>query len=311
MIISASRRTDIPAFYSDWFFRRLREGYLLVKNPMNRMQVSRINLTPDTVSCIVFWTKNPQPMLNRINQLKDYTFYFHFTITAFGHLIEKQLPDRDIIIDTFKRLSDQIGPERVIWRYDPVFYIDKYDYSFHTRYFEYLAKSLEGFTERCMYSFLTVYKKCGKNMKGFEFQRPAIDDMFALSHQFSSAASAHGIKLQTCAENSDFSDHGIIKGKCIDDELISRISGKKLTIPKDSNQRDACLCSSSIDIGAYNTCVHRCIYCYANYDHNLAAENYREHKPGAELITGTLAGDEKIYERIDRHKNPGQINMFD
>ncbi len=311
MIISASRRTDIPAFYSDWFFRRLREGHLLVKNPLNRSQVSRITLDPDSIDCIVFWTKNPVPMLNRLDILQDYPFYFHFTITAFDHLIEKNLPDKEKIIDTFKRLSDRVGPERVIWRYDPVFYIEKYDYSYHIQYFEYLAKSLEGFTDRCMYSFLTVYKKCEKNMKGTGFLSPGTDDMFNLSREFSAVASARGIKLLTCAMSSDYSDIGIEKGKCIDDELISRISGRKLTLPKDPNQRDACLCSSSVDIGAYNTCIHGCIYCYANYNHTLAAENFKKQYSESELITGTLTGDEKIYERKEKHERSNQLNMFD
>lgn len=311
MIISASRRTDIPAFYPDWFINRLKAGFLLVRNPMNRIQVSRITLTPDTVDCIVFWTKNPLPILRYLHLIDRYNYYFHFTITPYDSSIEMNLPKKSELIETFKRLSDAIGPERVIWRYDPVFYTGRYDYNFHLRSFEKLAGALSGYTERCMYSFLTVYKKCEKNMKEISFSRPGINDIIKLSESFSEISASSKIKLQTCAENIDLTDFAISGGKCIDDELITRMSGRKLAIPKDQNQREACRCVSSIDIGAYNTCTHRCIYCYANYDHDQAMRNYHEHNPGSELISGELAGNEIIRERKDFTKNNEQLKLFE
>ena len=302
MIISASRRTDIPALYSEWFINRLHAGYLLVRNPMNRMQVSKISLLPADVDCFVFWTKNPLPMLKHLSFIDRYAYYFQFTVTSYDSSIERNLPPKKEIVDTFRRLSDAIGPDRVIWRYDPVFYAGHYDYSHHIKYFEYIAGKLSGYTERCMYSFITVYKKCEKNMDGISFSRPPISDMVKISENFSNICSSHNISLQTCAEDIDLSDYGISKGKCIDDVLIARISGKDISVSKDRNQRRECRCVESLDIGAYNTCTHRCIYCYANYDHDRALKNYTEHDPGSELIHGILTGGEIIRERS---KHPG------
>jgi hypothetical protein len=310
MIISASRRTDIPAFYAEWFITRLKSGYLLTRNPLNRKQVSRINLSPDVIDCIVFWTKNPEPILKYLPILDSYNYYFHFTLNSYNSAIEMNLPDKSKLIESFKRLSDTIGPERVIWRYDPVFYTDKHDYSFHINNFENLSKSLSGYTSRCMYSFLTVYQKCEKNMKEIYFARPSIDDIIKISEAFSNISASSGIRLQTCAENLDLTEFGITKGKCIDNDLISKISGKQVSIPKDRNQRESCLCVSSIDIGAYNTCPHRCIYCYANYNHDLAIQKYRNHNPGAEIITGDLGRDEIIKEKREVNKNNDQLKLF-
>ncbi len=311
MIISSSRRTDIPALYSEWFINRLNAGYLLVRNPLNRMQVSKILLFPETVDCIVFWTKNPLPMLKYLSILDRFNYYFHFTITPYDSTIEMNLPPKNELIDTFKRLSDAIGPERVIWRYDPVFYTGKYNYNFHIKSFEKLAGELSGYTERCMYSFITLYKKCEKNMKGINFSRPSNEDIIKLSENFSKIATSSRISLKSCAEALDLSGCGVSKGKCIDDELISKISGKKISIAKDPSQRASCLCVSSVDAGAYNTCTHRCLYCYANYDHDLALNNFQNHNPHSELITGELMGGEIIRERKDRqNKNNCQLTLF-
>lgn len=311
MIISASRRTDIPALYPAWFVNRLKAGYLLVRNPMNKTQVSRIALSPETVDCIVFWTKNPLPMLKYLHLVDRYNYYFHFTITPYDSSIEMNLPKKSELIETFRRLSDAIGPDRVIWRYDPLFYTGKYDYTFHLKSFEKLAAALSGYTERCMYSFLTVYKKCEKNMKEITFSRPCINDIIKLSESFSGISALSKISLQTCAEDIDLTGFGISRGKCIDDELVSRISGRKLSIPKDSNQRESCLCVSSVDIGAYNTCTHRCIYCYANYNHDQAIKNFSEHNPESELLYGRLTGCEIIRERKEQTKNSGQLELFE
>ncbi len=220
------------------------------------------------------------------------------------------LPDKSLLIETFKRLSDIIGPERIIWRYDPVFYTGKYDYSFHIKSFQILAKALSGYTERCMYSFLTVYKKCERNMKAVTFSRPDMNDIIKLSENFAQISNAEGIKLQTCAENLDLTDFGITRGKCIDDDLISKITGKHLTIPEDRYQRESCLCASSVDIGAYNTCIHRCIYCYANFNHDLAIQKFNTHNSTSEIITGELSGNEIIRERHDSGTDSLQLKLF-
>ena len=310
MIISASRRTDIPALYPEWFINRIKAGFLLTRNPLNKTRISRIDLSPDKIDCIVFWTKNPEPAFQYLDLLKRYNYYFHFTLTPYDSSIEINLPDKSKLIESFKKLSDTIGPERVIWRYDPVFYTGKYDYSYHIRSFRKLAKSLSGYTERCMYSFLTVYQKCERNMKAVPFSIPAMDDILKLSEAFAQISNAEGIKLQTCAEKIDLTDFGITRGKCIDDDLISKLKGKELTIPKDRNQRESCLCASSVDIGAYNTCTNRCVYCYANYNHDLALAKYINHNAKSEIITGDLSGNEIIKDRIEAGSDSQQLKLF-
>ena len=165
MILSVSRRTDIPAFYSDWFFNRMKEGFVYVRNPMNIHQVSRITLSPEVVDCIVFWSKNPRPMLDRLGELKDYMYYFQYTINAYDQGLEAGVPRKEGIINTFKVLSEAIGPKRVIWRYDPILLTETLDKDYHINYFEELAKRLEGYTNTCVISFVDLYKKTQRNLR--------------------------------------------------------------------------------------------------------------------------------------------------
>ena len=158
MILSVSRRTDIPAFYSEWFFNRIKEGYVCVRNPMNIHQISKIALTPNLIDCIVFWSKNPYPMLSRLDELKDYMYYFQFTINPYDTVLEQQVPGKKHVIETFKRLSDLISPDRVIWRYDPIILTDTISVDYHIKYFEELAKRLHTYTKTCIISFLDLYK---------------------------------------------------------------------------------------------------------------------------------------------------------
>lgn len=163
MIISASRRTDIPTYYSDWLLNRIKAGYVYVRNPMNVHQISKISLSPDVVDGIVFWTKNPIPMLDKLNALKDYMYYFQFTLNSYGVDVERNIPSKNnVIVPTFQRLSDLIGPDRVIWRYDPIFLSETYTTDYHIHYFEELAKRLSSYTKKCTISFLDFYRNTEK-----------------------------------------------------------------------------------------------------------------------------------------------------
>lgn len=297
MIISASRRTDIPALYSEWFFNRLDEGFLYTQNPFNRKQVSKIQLTPDVVDCIVFWTKNPKPMLDKLNLLKDYSFYFQFTLTPYGNDIETNLPPKSELIDTFKKLSDGIGPHRVIWRYDPIVLTPKQSIKYHIEQFGKLAQELAGYTNRCVFSFYDEYRKCSNNMRSLGVQEISESDMMSIAQEFAVIGEMYGMSLETCAEAIDLESLGIRHGKCIDDELIQSISGRKIRVPKDKKQRKLCGCVSSIDIGSYDSCPQGCLYCYANVNKSKAVENCERHDPFSPLLIGTLRGDEKISER--------------
>ena len=159
MIISASRRTDIPTYYSEWFLNRIKDGFVYVRNPMNVHQISKISLSPDVVDGIVFWTKNPVPMLDKLYNLQDYAYYFQFTVNSYGKDIEANIPSKnDIIVPAFRELSRIIGAEKVIWRYDPIMLTSKYTIDYHVNYFNELAKRLSGYTHKCVISFVDFYR---------------------------------------------------------------------------------------------------------------------------------------------------------
>lgn len=299
MIVSASRRTDIPAFYSEWFFNRLDAGYLYAVNPMNRKQVSKIVLSPKTVDCFVFWTKNPRPMMDRLSILnqKGFPYYFQYTLTPYGRDIEPCFPDKNQLVKTFRELSCRIGREKVIWRYDPILLSDQYTKEYHYEWFEKLCNSLHDYTNLCVISFLDLYDKTKRNTKELHLQKISREDMLEIGEHFSKIAKKYHLRLETCSEEIDLSQYGIEKGKCIDDRLISQIIGKPVNVKKDDTQREVCGCVKSVDIGQYNTCQHYCAYCYANYSYDKVKENCQKHDVHSEILTGRLIGDEKITTR--------------
>lgn len=297
MILSVSRRTDIPAFYSEWFFNRLRDGFIDVRNPMNIHQVSRVMITPDVIDCIVFWTKNPKAMLARLDELKNYNYYFQFTLNPYDRRIESSVPKKNEIISTFKELSSKIGNNRVIWRYDPILITDVIGVNYHIQYFEELAKRLTGFTKRCVISFVDIYKKTSTNTKYLNLREPNKDEMSAIAEAFSKIANNFGLEIVTCAENVDLQKFGIEHGHCIDPVLIEEICGYKIDTRKDKNQRKECGCIESIDIGAYNTCCHGCAYCYANFNNDKVKLQSSRHITTSSLLTGELQNDDEVKER--------------
>ncbi|MGD0022181.1 MAG: DUF1848 domain-containing protein [Smithellaceae bacterium] len=277
MIISCSRRTDIPAFYSDWFFNRIHEGYVLVCNPMNSKQVRNISLAPSDVDCIVFWTKDPAPMLDKLQLLQDYNFYFQFTLAPYGKDIELNLPPKTEIIDTFLKLSDKIGKKRIIWRYDPILLSKSVGIEYHVNNFASLAKLLSGHTEKCIVSFVDMYRHLQNKMTHLSVRPPDESEMRVLAEKITQIANDNNIKVETCAEKIDLADLEIGHGRCIDDRLIAELTGVDLKIGKDKNQRELCGCVASVDIGEYNTCKHLCSYCYANVNQKKVEKNNALH----------------------------------
>jgi len=288
MIISCSRRTDIPAFYSDWFFNRLSEGYVLVRNPMNARQVRNVSLAPPDVDCIVFWTKDPASMLDRLHLLKDYPYYFQFTLTPYDRDVEPNLPPKSELIDTLLRLSDKIGKKRIIWRYDPVLLTDKISIDYHVDHFGDLAKRLSGYTERCVISFIDIYRHIQNRMADLCIRPPDESEMRTLAKNIAKIAGSFGMAVETCAEAIDLSDIGIGHGKCIDDRLISELTGRNLPVQKDKYQRELCGCVSSVDIGEYNTCGHGCRYCYANVSRAKMEKNRSLQSGQTALLIGKI-----------------------
>lgn len=272
MILSVSRRTDIPNYYSEWFLNRIKEGYLYVRNPMNAHQVSRISLSPEVVDCIVFWTKNPEPMLDMLDGLKDYRYYFQFTLTGYGREIEPGIPHKKKrMIPVFQRLSRRIGKEKVIWRYDPILFTDKYTPDYHMKAFEQIAGELQGYTSKCVISFVDTYAKNKKSMNALQAFTLQERELTAFAKEIARIAGKRNIKVASCAEEIDLSACGIAHNCCIDKALIEQIIGCKIKVGKDKNQRKECGCIASIDIGTYNTCKNGYLYCYANrYAHGHA-----------------------------------------
>jgi len=283
MILSASRRTDIPAFYSDWFFNRIRAGYLQVVNPYNKNQIRTIELLPDKVECIVFWTKDPANFLSRLNLLKEYNYYFLFTVNSYPAQIEQNLRSAQEIISTFRQLSDLIGPQRVIWRYDPIIFCQGLDEDFHLRNFDYLAAELADHTEKCIISFIDYYQKTSRKMRKLLPEEISKFRKINLLGKLKEIASRSGIKIELCSEVADYAEIGIEKASCIDLNLINQLTGKKLKLPKDPNQRKSCNCVVSVDIGAYNTCKHNCLYCYACNSSTKIQSDY--HNPDSPFLS--------------------------
>ncbi|MBN1151146.1 DUF1848 domain-containing protein [candidate division WOR-3 bacterium] len=264
MIISASRRTDIPAFHGDWLFNRIREGFINVKNPRNSKQFRHVSLSYDSVDGIVFWTKNPRRFISHLEELKNYNYYFQFTLNSYGKEIEPGVPPYSLRIDDFKRLSDKIGPEKNVLRIDPVIITEKYTVGWHIESFEKTVFLLQNYTERIVFSFVDIYRKNAQKLDSVGAVEIGEDQMSQIALNFGNICKIAGLEVFTCAESMDLSSFGVRKGKCVDARLLERISGKTISSKKDRSQREQCLCDESVDIGAYSTCPAGCIYCYAN-----------------------------------------------
>lgn len=312
MIISASRRTDIPTYYFDWFHKRIKEGFVYVRNPMNIHQIGKIPLSPDAVDGIVFWTKNPSPMIDRLDELRDYIYYFQFTLNAYGKDVEPNVPSKsDFVIPSFQKLSQKIGKDKVVWRYDPILFNENYTMKYHVKYFEMLVNRLAGYTEKCTVSFLDLYRNTKQNTAKLGIENPTLQQKEELMQQFSEIAKAAGIYIDTCAEDIDLSKFGIRHAHCIDKERFERLGDYRLTVEKDRNQRLECGCIASIDIGAYNTCKNGCLYCYANYSKNTVSKNYYLHDPNSPLLFGTVTDIDMIKVRDVESCRERQMNIFD
>ena len=312
MLISASRRTDLPAFYSEWLFNRLKEEYVLVRNPMNIHQVGKISLSPDVVDGIVFWTKNPIPMMNRLSELDKYTYYFQFTLTAYDRDVEPNIPSKNrAIIPAFQELSKKIGKDKIIWRYDPIFFNDRYTMDYHCKYFRVLASKLGAYTEKCTVSFLDLYKNTARNISPLNVQTDTKELQFEIMQKFADIAAEYGIYVDTCAEKIDLGSLKIAHACCIDKERFERIGNCRLNLGKDPNQRSECGCVASIDIGTYNTCKHGCLYCYANYNLKSVNRNSAAHNPNSPLLFGELGQDDVIKVRGMKSCKNNQLTIFD
>lgn len=308
MILSASRRTDIPCWYSDWFINRLKEGYVLTRNPMNHAQLSRIPLTPSVVDCIVFWTKDAQnlmPYLDTIGGM-GYKYYFQFTLTPYDRLLEPNLRDKAEIENTFIALSKRIGKERLFWRYDPIVLNEGLTVEYHKEQFARLCEKLSPYTKSVTISFVDLYAK----LKTPRISEITADEMEELAVFISAATKSWGLEPKACCEKTDLTKYGIASASCIDKAVLEKVCACPLDISRDMNQRGGCGCMESIDIGAYNTCPNGCVYCYANDSAATTERRYKAHNPDSALLVGTAMTGEKITERNVKSCKVEQLSLL-
>lgn len=310
VILSVSRRTDIPALYMPWFMNRLREGFVLVRNPMNPRNVSRIPLGDDVLDAIVFWTKNPTGLYGHLDEISRIPFMIQFTMTSYGRDIEPNVPSKnDVLIPLFRKIAEKYGSERLVWRYDPILISPKYTVDYHIRYFTKMARLLEGATDQCTISFLDYYRGTEKRLSPMGIRAPEKHEIEEILASVSKSARECGITVRTCSENGDYSAYGVEHASCIDKARLERITGCPLGIVRDKNQRTDCGCFESIDIGAYNSCSNGCAYCYANYSPSVIPKNRAMHDENSPLLFGCIGEEDRISDRVCRSVKSKQLSL--
>ena len=308
MILNTGSRTDIPAFYSDWFYNRIQEGYCLVRNPYYPEQVTKYVLSPQVIDAIVFCTKNPQPMLDRLSLLSQYCTFWLVTITPYEQDIEPCVPRWSKVIDSFRNLSSQVGVDRMSWRYDPVFISQKYSVSYHIERFEQMAEDLQGYTRQCVVSFIDLYEKTKRNFP--QARRVTAAQQEQLIEAFSKIAAAKGMQIHLCCEDRALTRANVDADGCLSQTVLERAISSALHVPKKKMARDACSCLLGADIGMYNTCGHGCLYCYANYDNESVRVNRKLHDPASPLLIGHLHETDIIKEAEQKLWQDGQLSFF-
>lgn len=305
MILFVSGRCDIPAFYTPWFFQRLKEGYVDVRNPYDAHQISRIYLDKNNIDAILFCTKNPLPMLSRLDEI-HFPFLFHVTLTPYHKDIERYVPDKTKIIEGIKQLSEKIGKDRVIVRYDPILLSEHYTIAYHMKAFEKLCKELQGYIDHIIISFVDMYKNTQKHASLMKLKKIELEDIHALGKSLGNIGKDYQIPIKTCAEAFDLSLYGIEKGLCVDKEKMERLLGYRLRNGK--GVRKECGCMETVDIGDYNCCAHECLYCYANYDDKKVKDRVQLHDPNSSVLLGHIGEKDRITIRKD--KNIQQLKLL-
>ena len=301
MILFVSGRCDIPAFYSEWFFHRLKEGYVDVRNPYNEHQISRILLCEENIDCILFCTKDPRPMLRRLDEI-PFPYLFHITLTGYHADIEPGVRDKGGILRAICELSKSIGRQRVIVRYDPILLTKRYDVSYHRRAFEAICEQLAGYVDTYIISFVDFYKNTRRHAAQLGILAMEDSMMRAVAKEIGAVAKRYGVRVQTCAEAIDLRSFGIEQGACVDREDLKRRLGAEILLPVGKGVRMQCNCLPTVDIGDYNACAHACAYCYANYDERRIRQNMQRHDPKSSLLLGHLDEQDRITVRRDQKK---------
>ena len=294
MILNVSGRTDIVAFYTDWFMNRYHEGFVDVRNPFNHNLVSRIDFSD--VDAILFCTKNPIPILNKINEINK-PIIFHVTLTPYKKDIEPNVPPKGEIVEAIKKLSKIIGKDNLVIRYDPIFISAKYTLDYHIKAFENLCSLLDGYVSKILISFLDDYKNVRKNKKVLNFKELEESEYKAIGENFSISALKHHMIVHTCFEDRNLTEYGFSKDECLSHELAYKLTGKVYKKEWKARKEGKCHCVQMVDIGVYNSCKHFCKYCYANYDEKQVQDNFINHDPNSSLLVGKLNESDIIKKR--------------
>ena len=315
MIINTGARTDTVQYYTEWLLRRFREGYVYTRNPLFPNKVTRYDLTPEKVDCVEFCSKNYRPILKDLHEITDrFNTHFQYTITAYGKDIEPRVSSIDDSIQTLYELEEQVGRQRICWRYDPVLLTGKYTVERHLETFEYMCGRLAGHVDRCIFSFVEMYRKLDVNMP--ELLPISDHDKEKIAEGLGRIANEYGIPIQTCGTNGDFTRYGIMPSGCMTLEMLGKANGVEFRNLKHRGMREGCHCIESRDIGAYETCPNGCRYCYANKSHRKAEENYRLHDPRSPIIIGRIKDDDVILQGsqnsfLAKGRSPVQVTLDD
>ncbi len=290
MILNVSGRTDVVAFYTEWFMNRYNAGFLDVRNPISPKLVNRIYFKD--VDAIIFCTKNPRPIIKYLDKI-DKKMLFHITLTPYKKDLEPNVIGKGNIINDIKKVSDIVGIDNIYIRYDPILINDKYNINYHINAFNHMCNLLNGYVKHIIISFIDEYKNTKKNKNILKNKELTKEDLKKIGTNFSKIAKNNNMTVQTCCEN-DYTEYGFIKEDCISPNLAFKLTGK--TNFKKWKSR-SCNCVNMVDIGVYNTCPHFCKYCYANYDENKVLKNIKNHVPSSTFLIGKSNYDDIIKVR--------------
>lgn len=300
MIINTGGRTDTVAYYCDWLLKRLEKGYVYSRNPLFPNKVTRYELSPDKVDVLIFCSKDYTPILPHIGAIaKQYNIFCHYTISAYGRDVEPHVPTIDKSIATLVKLADIIGPDKLAWRYDPVLLTDKYTIETHLNTFDYMAEKIAGHVSACIFSFVEMYKKLDTNMP--ELIPLTEQDMEKMAEGLGAIARKYHLPIQTCGNNGDYTRYGIQHSGCITAAILEHANGcnfKKRVSHK--GMREGCHCIPSRDIGAYDTCLSGCKYCYAVKKAEAVKKNYQLHDKNSPLLIGQIKPTDTIQNGVQK-----------
>ena len=294
MILNTGLRTDIPGFFSEWFYNRIEDGFVYVRNPYAKNQIYSYRLDPELIDCIIFCTKNPKPMFENLEKIDKFNQYWHITITPYEKEIEPNVPPINDVLESFKYLSKKLGKENVTLRYDPIFINEKYTLEKHIESFEYIINSLSGYTTEAIISFIDLYEKTKRNFP--QAREVTKDERLKIGKEFARIGNENNIRIKTCVEGTELDKFGIDSSGCMTKEVIERVINKNLNIPKQKARNGECYCLLNNDIGEYNTCDHGCLYCYANSNKRLVKRNLKLHDPKSPILIGEIKEDDIIKE---------------